>query len=457
MDRSEGLSGVQTPPCIPRTSTAGTAESSDTSGEEENCLTENRREERGRLVYDDAFFQKIEKEWYEDEIAGREEQTLVAKTVWIPVLLLVNLVNGFLKLCFVPISIIGSKLGLSISYRGFGKEVSTEKKKESVVIIMFVTLFPLTVVAYFWTFVYLFFPLTSIPMLVYLLFIKFWDTRPEDGSAVPRARYWGIWRHFANYFPVRVIKTADLDPERKYVFCYHPHGIIGIGAWGGFGSDACGFSRKFPGIDLRLLTLELNFWTPFIRELLISMGVCSASKKSCNQILARGSGSAIMLVVGGAAESLDTEPGTYRLTLQRKGFVRVALDAGAELVPVLGFGENDVFSTAYYPPESSQRKFQEFIRRKLGFATPVFWGRSIVTGNWGLLPHRKPVIVVVGKPITLPKLPDHLKGAALSTTPEGRAMVDKYHDIYVKSLRELWDNFKNRLAMDRQGSLRVVK
>lgn len=64
------------------------------------------------------------------------------------------------------------------------------------------------------------------------------------------------------------------------------------------------------------------------------MGVCSASKRSCNQILQRGNGSAIMLVVGGAAESLDAKPGTYRLTLERQGFVRVALDNGKSLLVV---------------------------------------------------------------------------------------------------------------------------
>ena len=39
-----------------------------------------------------------------------------------------------------------------------------------------------------------------------------------------------------------------------------------------------------------------------------------------------------MLVVGGAAESLDAKPGTYRLTLERQGFVRVALDNGKTLI-----------------------------------------------------------------------------------------------------------------------------
>lgn len=37
-----------------------------------------------------------------------------------------------------------------------------------------------------------------------------------------------------------------------------------------------------------------------------------------------------VLVVGGAAESLKTEPGTYRIVIKnRKGFVRVALKAGS--------------------------------------------------------------------------------------------------------------------------------
>jgi 2-acylglycerol O-acyltransferase 2 len=59
-----------------------------------------------------------------------------------------------------------------------------------------------------------------------------------------------------------------------------------------------------------------------------------------------GSGQAIMLAVGGAAESLHARPGTFDLVLgRRKGFVRIALESGAALVPVVSFGENDMFNT----------------------------------------------------------------------------------------------------------------
>merc|ERR1712157_654837 len=89
----------------------------------------------------------------------------------------------------------------------------------------------------------LIFPLTTIPAGIYLLFILRWDRTPSTGTRHPFMRYWKMWRHFVNYFPCRLIKTHNLDPNEKYVFCYHPHGIISLGAFGNFATDATGFSR----------------------------------------------------------------------------------------------------------------------------------------------------------------------------------------------------------------------
>ena len=67
------------------------------------------------------------------------------------------------------------------------------------------------------------------------------------------------------------------------------------------------------------------------------------SKRSCNNILKQGPGSAITIVVGGATESLAAHPGTANLTLlKRFGFIKIAIQNGADLVPVFSFGENDV-------------------------------------------------------------------------------------------------------------------
>jgi len=50
----------------------------------------------------------------------------------------------------------------------------------------------------------------------------------------------------------------------------------------------------------------------------MAMGICSVSKGSCSHILSSGPGSAITIVVGGAAESLAAHPGTADLTLRKR-------------------------------------------------------------------------------------------------------------------------------------------
>jgi hypothetical protein len=60
---------------------------------------------------------------------------------------------------------------------------------------------------------------------------------------------------------MRLHQVQALDPEKTYVFGYHPHGIISMGAAVCFATNACGFEEKFPGIDIRVLTLRY-VWAP---------------------------------------------------------------------------------------------------------------------------------------------------------------------------------------------------
>ncbi|CEQ38705.1 SPOSA6832_00150 [Sporobolomyces salmonicolor] len=182
-------------------------------------------------------------------------------------------------------------------------------------------------------------------IIAYLTWVFFFDAAPIKGGRpqgwLRRCRIW-VW--FAGYFPVSsngdgrstltttspCLQTADLPPDRKYVFGYHPHGVIGMGAIANFGTDATGFSRLFPGLKPHLLTLASNFHLPLYREILIGLGISSVSMRSCQNILRQ-------------AESLSAHPGTADLTLKRrKGFIKLAIRQGADLVPVFSFGENDV-------------------------------------------------------------------------------------------------------------------
>lgn len=84
-------------------------------------------------------------------------------------------------------------------------------------------------------------------------------------------RLW-VWTHFANYFPLDLIKSEDLDPNRNYIFGYHPHGAFAISAFGNFATEATNFSGLFANICPHLMLLRLQFLFPFTRDLFLNLG-----------------------------------------------------------------------------------------------------------------------------------------------------------------------------------------
>ncbi|KAF1920179.1 diacylglycerol acyltransferase-domain-containing protein [Ampelomyces quisqualis] len=259
----------------------------------------------------------------------------------------------------------------------------------------------------------IFFFLCSIPLLwpvllpytVYVLFSNA-GTSGELSFRSERLRRLPIWSLFASYFPARLHRSQELEPTRKYIFGYHPHGIISHGAFAAFATEALGFSQLFPGITNALLTLDSNFRYPVYREYALRLGMASVSRESCQNILSKGGqngegmGRAITIVVGGARESLDARPGTTRLVLRRrKGFVKMAIRTGADLVPVLAFGENDVYDQLDTDSHPYVHKFQLLVKKLMGFTVPIFHARGIFNYDVGMMPYRRPINIVVGRPI----------------------------------------------------------
>ncbi|KXS19853.1 DAGAT-domain-containing protein [Gonapodya prolifera JEL478] len=150
-------------------------------------------------------------------------------------------------------------------------------------------------------------------------------------------------------------------------------------------------------------------------------------------------GHAVAIVVGGAQEALYAIPGTNRLVLnRRKGFIRVALETGARLVPVYAFGENDLFSQVANP---TLRYLQGVAKQYLGWTPVVFWGR------WGLpVPRMGGVVVVVGKPLSNP----HIQSPTVDD-------VDYWHAEYISALRALYERYKDIYDLGRTEGLTIVE
>lgn len=100
-------------------------------------------------------------------------------------------------------------------------------------------------------------------------------------------RRWTVWKHYCAYFPIRLVKTAELDPKRNYLFGCHPHGILSSGAFGNFATEGNNVSQVFPGIKPHLLTLEGHYHFPLYREYLMCSGKIEKKGKKENTIKQR--------------------------------------------------------------------------------------------------------------------------------------------------------------------------
>ena len=245
------------------------------------------------------------------------------------------------------------------------------------------------------------------------------DNSSENGS-IKRSQWFRklrVWKYFCEYFPIRLHKSTDLDPNRTYVMGYHPHGFVSLGAFGNFATEGTDFEKKFPGITNSLLTLNGNFRVPLYKEYLQACGLSSVSRRSCEALLwylgvfrtnwrRNGPGSAITIVIGGAEESLHARPGVLELVLRKRhGFIRLAIESGSLLVPILSFGENgtsannmrlkvDLYDQAVKGPDSKMHKFQEAVKKLTGFTTPVVWARGVFNYDFGLMPWRHEINTV---------------------------------------------------------------
>ncbi|TKR86374.1 hypothetical protein L596_010978 [Steinernema carpocapsae] len=273
------------------------------------------------------------------------------------------------------------------------------------------------------------------------------DTPARGARLQSWFRHLPVWSRLADYFPMKIVKTAELSPEYNYIVGSHPHGIMSLGIFTTFATEGNGFSRTFPGITPSLATLEGQFYFPFRREMVLATGCITASKDSINYQLSRDKGGrAVAIVLGGAEEALDANPENFDLTLKsRKGFAKLALKNGAHLVPLYNFGENSTFTQVKSERGTFLRKLQSGFKSAAGFSPPIFMGRGVFNYSFGLLPHRVPIATVVGAPIPVEKVE--------KPNPE---QVDELHQKYCDALTKLFDEHKTNYGISADTKLNIL-
>eukprot|EP00928_Gymnodinium_smaydae_P003716 TRINITY_DN11314_c0_g1_i1.p1 TRINITY_DN11314_c0_g1~~TRINITY_DN11314_c0_g1_i1.p1 ORF type:complete len:435 (-),score=74.70 TRINITY_DN11314_c0_g1_i1:222-1415(-) len=233
--------------------------------------------------------------------------------------------------------------------------------------------------------------------VLYMVRSKFSKTQSTGGRPWISFKQAAFWNWHARYFSASLVRTAEVPAQEKpYVFACHPHGVLALAMPPNFASDGSHFSKQFPGIDLRVAVANLPLYLPVARQIALWSGCISADKNAIEYSLKHGQ--SVAIVVGGPDEALLAGTGKMRLVLKdRLGFVKTAVQTGADLVPILTYGENEAFRQLF---PTFIKRMQVHIVKNVGISLPLFYGCGLY-GTPMPLPERVRLISVVGAPVRL--------------------------------------------------------
>ncbi|KAF1332114.1 Diacylglycerol o-acyltransferase 2, partial [Globisporangium splendens] len=222
------------------------------------------------------------------------------------------------------------------------------------------------------------------------------------------------------YFQGKIIREAPLNPSEHYVMAFHPHGIMPTTAMWLLFTER--WRELFPGVHPHLLTASVLHQIPLSRDIMQILGSLEVTRQAFTNALREKR--SVMLVPGGQAEMLEqrSQQKQVRVYTKHKGFIRVAIEHGTPLVPVLSFKEGELMDNVNAP------LIQKWFVKNLAFPFPYF-----PYGRWLLpIPRKVETTVVVGAPIRVPRIEN----------PDAED-VDAVHATYFAALQDMFDRHKD--------------
>ncbi|KAL3764750.1 hypothetical protein ACHAW5_011301 [Stephanodiscus triporus] len=237
----------------------------------------------------------------------------------------------------------------------------------------------------------------------------------------PRASFLALRliRPMLDYFDFEAIYLDEnvRSSGKNFIFAAQPHGVLSF----------CGICAAVSNPKDTLLVptaaASVVLRTPLLKNLMGIFNLIDASAGSLRRHLK--SGGSVLIYVGGIAELFKSCRTEERLYLkERKGFIKLALTEGVDVVPAYLFGNSSVLSVLKHGPLAA-------LSRKLQVSLTIFWGKFYLP-----IPRDEKLLYVVGKPIGLPHL-EHPK----------QEDIDKWHAKYCDEVRVIYETFKEKVPM----------
>jgi len=232
-----------------------------------------------------------------------------------------------------------------------------------------------------------------------------------------------VIRCIGNYFGFKFVQEGGpLPKDKRYLAALFPHGFLPICMplifkkleEQGFQPNICGAS----------VLLQL----PVLRQLLSYMGQRSAERKDVMECLAHPPPHNLtFLFPGGIGEMFCcTRNDVEHILSDRTGFVKCAIESGADIVPIFVLGHTQVYQVL---GGTLGRLLEHFSR----------WARTSILpfhGRWGTpLPFATPLVALVGRPIPV--------GAGTEGRPASAEAVEEIHRSFTEAIKGLFDRHKH--------------
>ncbi len=239
----------------------------------------------------------------------------------------------------------------------------------------------------------------------------------------------------AKYFSFRFIfedRPPPKNPQdpnyRPRIMVAPPHGVFPYGnllamlVW-----------PAVTGSTFRGLAASSALRPPIFKQILRSMGVIDASRHIARKALEDGE--SLGISTGGVAEVFETNADDECIVLkQRIGLIKLAINTGADLVPCYLFGNTELLGCWAGEGIPQGRNILEKISRKIGFAL------IIIHGRFGLpIPHRIPVLGVMGKPISTYKI---------KCEEPSQEQIESIQKLLLDEMEEIFERYKGLYGWD---------
>ena len=222
-------------------------------------------------------------------------------------------------------------------------------------------------------------------------------------------------------------KTFEIKPlyrvPQKSINVWHPHGLLAVTP--GIHNAYRITSPEYKPTKFAVANIFHLF--PFVRDWMKITHAISADYPAIKKTLADES---VSIVLGGAKEMHLSNGKNLKLVIrERTGVFKLALQTGTPLVPILTYGESELFPTL---DNSFYACFREFVYDMWKLPAPLPTITSVE--NWlalwdGPLPQ---VTSYLGKPVYVKKIENPTS-----------AHIEKLRGIYIQRVQDLFDMTNN--------------